>query len=375
MPASFLSAMTRRPPPAISLAPPRGAVLPNDPALEDRVVLFPSLGHLTPGGDHWVVGVHGDVFTRGRIGLTKRMLLKLLQRAMRAPDEAMASEIFQQRIARFVANDRVGCRVAVRIADQVHVLPKTSRRNGHFQAVVRVPVSRLPPAAETSGQIAAPIQLEVCGLPAALSLAAGPLAAGQAYLVGRTGLSIISDIDDTLKHSYVACKRTLLANTFLRPFEAIPGMAPLFREWEEQGAAFHYVSSSPWQLYPHLAEHLASEGFPAGSYHLRAFRLRDHLIRRLLMLRRSGKSGVIRSLFKMFPERRFLMIGDSGEHDPEIYGAMARRYPHQVAGILIRQLDGSRNSQARYARAFRGVPYDAVRLYRDASELTDVTRP
>jgi phosphatidate phosphatase APP1 len=345
--------------------PPAGH--PTDLAIEDRVVLFPSLGHLAPGGDHWIVGVHGDVFTRGRIGLTKRMLLKLLQRAMRAPNEAMVSDIFQQRIARFVANDRVGCRMAVRIADQIHVLPKTSRRNGHFQALLRVPVSRLPSVEETSGQIAMPIQLEVFGSQGAL-----PLAAGQAYLVGQTGLSIISDIDDTLKHSYVACKRTLLANTFLRPFEAIPGMAPLFREWEEQGAAFHYVSSSPWQLYPHLAEHLASEGFPAGSFHLRAFRLRDHLIRRLLMLRRSGKAGVIRSLFKQFPERRFLMIGDSGEHDPEIYGAMARRYPHQLAGILIRQLDGTRNSQARYARAFRGVPYDAVRLYRDAADLADL---
>jgi phosphatidate phosphatase APP1 len=346
---------------------------PAGAALKDRVVLFPSLGHLAPGGDHWVIGVHGDVFTRGRIGLTKRMLLKLLQRAMRAPNEAMASEIFQQRIARFVANDRVGCRVAVRIADQVHVLPKTSRRNGHFQATLRVPASRLPTATETTGQIAMPIQLEVFGLPDALSsLAASPLAAGQAYLVGRTGLSIISDIDDTLKHSHVACKRTLLANTFLRPFEAIPGMAPLFREWEEQGAAFHYVSSSPWQLYPHLAEHLAGEGFPAGSFHLRAFRLRDHLIRRLLMLRRSGKAGVIRTLFKTFPHRRFLLIGDSGEHDPEIYGAMARRYPHQIAGILIRQLDGTRNSQARYARAFRQVPYDAVRLYQGAADLADL---
>jgi phosphatidate phosphatase APP1 len=295
------------------------------------------------------------------------MLLKLLQRAMRAPNEAMASDLFQRRIARFVAHDRVGCRMAVRIADQLHVLPKTSRRNGHFQAILRVPANRLPPTAEASGQIATPIQLEVFGHPAEL-----PLASGQAYLVGQTGLSIISDIDDTLKHSHVGCKRTLLANTFLRPFEAIPGMAPLFRDWEERGAAFHYVSSSPWQLYPHLAEHLADERFPAGSFHLRAFRLRDHLIRRLLMLRRSGKAGVIRSLFKTFPQRRFLMIGDSGEHDPEIYGVMARRYPHQLAGILIRQLDGPKDSPARFARAFRGVPYDAVRLYRDAAELADL---
>lgn len=347
--------MTRRPAALSNLLP------------EDRVVLFPSLGYLSAGGEHWNVGVHGDVFAAAKVGLTKRMLLRLLQRAMRAGEAEMASELFQQRIARFLALDRSGRRVAVRIGEQVHVLPKKTRRNGHFQASVRVPVNVLGSADASHGHVAAPIPLEVCGLGDPL-----PLAAGQVYLMNQTGLSVISDIDDTLKHSHVICKRTLLANTFLRPFETIPGMAPLFRSWAEQGAAFHYVSSSPWQLYPHLAEHLTEEGFPAGSFHLRAFRLRDHLIRRILMLRRSGKASVIRAMFKTFPQRRFLLVGDSGEIDPEIYGAMARRFPRQVAGILIRQLDGPKNAPARYAKAFRSVPFDLVRLYRDASELADL---
>ena len=203
----------------------------------------------------------------------------------------------------------------------------------------------------------------------------GVAATGQVRLLGRRGVSIISDIDDTLKHSYVACKRTLLCNTFLKPFETIPGMVGLFREWSATGAAFHYVSSSPWQLYEHLTEHLALEGFPAGSFHLRPFRLRDHLLRRLLMLRRSGKLSVIRSLVKTFPERQFLLVGDSGEHDPEIYGAIARRYPRQVAGVLIRQLGGARDSRRRYAKALRGVDPAVVRLFTDAEELADVRFP
>src|SRR5439155_2309238 len=132
------------------------------------------------------------------------------------------------------------------------------------------------------------------------------------------------------------------------------------------GAAFHYVSSSPWQLYEHLVAHLAEEGFPTGSFHLRSFRLRDHLLRRILMLRRSGKAGVIRSLLKMFPQRQFLLVGDSGERDPEIYGAMARRYPRQVAGILIRQLSGERGVRRRYARAFRRVDPKRLTLFEDA---------
>ena len=347
--SSLLSVMTRRPAPQTNLA------------CEDRVVLFPSLGHLSRDGQHWVVGIHGDVFADGKMGLTKRMLLKLLQRAMRAPDAAMHSDLFQDRIARFVALDRPGRRVAVKIGEQVHVLPKRSRRNGHFQAAVRIPVGRLEEGCR------ARIGLEVCDDDDRRSLAEG-----QVYLLGDTGVSVISDIDDTLKHSYVGCKRTLLANTFLRPFEVVPGMAPLFREWADEGAAFHYVSSSPWQLYRHLAEHLALEGFPAGSFHLRAFRLRDHLIRSILMLRRSGKASVIRSIFRTFPQRRFILVGDSGEADPEIYGAMARKYPLQVAGIYIRQLGGPKDAPPRYAKAFRRLPTKSVTLFREAHELADV---
>jgi phosphatidate phosphatase APP1 len=351
---SLLETMTRRSRPLTTLAD------------EDRVVLFPTLAQPSPDGGHWMVNVHGDVSTPRRLSFGKRVLLKLLKRAMRASDEEINGPIFQERIARFVASDQAGRRVEVRIGDEVHRMPHKTRRNGHFQAAVRVSDSLARRCAESAAVGAERyLELEVVG----------SNATGQAYLVDPTGLSIISDIDDTLKHSYVSCKRTLLANTFLRPFETIPGMAPLFRDWWSQGATFHYVSSSPWQLYGHLAEHLADEGFPTGSFHLRSFRLRDHLLRRILMLRRSGKLGVIRSLFQMFPGRRFLLVGDSGEHDPEIYGALARRYPRQVTGILIRQLDGQRNLRRRYARAFRRVEPGLVQLFSDAAELTSVRLP
>jgi phosphatidate phosphatase APP1 len=348
---SLLDTMTRRHRPQ------------NDLAREDRVVLFPSIGKLNASGDEWHVQIHGDISTACQLGLGKRVMLRLLRRAMGAATEEMAGPLFQERIARFVARDRPGRRVAVRIGDETFKLPKKSRRNGHFQAAVRIPDRHVRDWAETAAVGSEKyLQLEVPD--------AGAI--GQVYLLEPTGLSIISDIDDTLKHSQVGCKRTLLTNTFLRPFEAIPGMAPLFRQWWAEGAAFHYVSSSPWQLYEHLAKHLAGEGFPGGSFHLRAFRLRDHLLRRILMLRRSGKVSVIRGIIKMFPQRRFLLVGDSGEHDPETYGALARRYPRQVVGLLIRQLGGPSDTRRRYARAFRSVDASLVRLYRDAEELIDL---
>ena len=57
----------------------------------------------------------------------------------------------------------------------------------------------------------------------------------------------------TVKVSNVLNKRELLANTFLREFTPIEGMAALFRRWgRAHGAVFHYVSASPWQLQPEL---------------------------------------------------------------------------------------------------------------------------
>lgn len=349
--SSLLDVMTRRSRPLTNLAD------------EDRVVLFPTLGQLSRDGRHWIVNVHGDVSAEGQLTLGKRLLLKLLQRTMRASNEAFGSELFQQRIARFVARDRSGMRIAVQIGDHVVPLPKKSRRNGHFQAAVKIPREELPDSASEL-------------LPVAIHGAAEAVpTAGTVRLLPHRGLSIISDIDDTLKHSFVACKRTLLANTFLKPFVTIPGMAGLFRDWSAAGAAIHYVSSSPWQLYQHLSEHLAQEGFPDGSFHLRAFRLRDHLLRRVLMLRRSGKIAVIRNLLRAYPQRQFLLVGDSGEHDPEIYGALARRFPEQVVGVCIRQLDGPRDTQRRFDRAFRRVDPSLVQLYRESHELAAVRLP
>jgi hypothetical protein len=348
--------MTRRPLPVTSFAG------------NETVALFPSLGHLTDRGQMWQIPVHGEIYSHGRVGLGKRFLLKMLQRAMKAPDAAIQSELFRARISRFIANDCKGRVLSVRCGGEPPVATKRSRSNGHFFGTLRIPA--LAPE-----QLAPdPLAPHASGAATSIDLAVvrpggEPIAIGRAYLLPERGLSVISDIDDTLKHSHVACKQSLLANTFLRQFEPIAGMSEVFRGWAASGAAFHYVSSSPWQLYPHLAAHLSEQRFPEGSYHLRAFRLRDHLIRRILMFRRSGKAAVIRGILQTFPSRRFVLVGDSGEIDPEIYGAMARKFPRQVAAIFIRQLSGPRDTTARYQRAFRGVRECAVRLFREADEL------
>jgi phosphatidate phosphatase APP1 len=188
-------------------------------------------------------------------------------------------------------------------------------------------------------------------------------------LVPAEGLSIISDIDDTIKHSEVHDTRRLLRNTFTQPFEPIPGMAEVYRDWAAEGAAFHYVSSSPWQLCSPLLEMLESADFPRGSMHLKRFRLKDRSILSLLKDPRSTKPPIIQALLDAWPKRRFLLVGDAGELDPEIYGQIARDNPNRIRSIHIRIAPGGDDSPLRFRKAFAGLGPVKCSLFTDPKML------
>ncbi len=192
---------------------------------------------------------------------------------------------------------------------------------------------------------------------------------GRVQLLRPEGFSVISDIDDTIKISVVTDKRELLANTFLREFRDVPGMARAYGRWAEVGAAFHYVSSSPWQLYPALSEFMARKGFPPGAFHLKSFRLKDRTFFELFAAPEDTKIPTIESILSAFPGRRFVLVGDSGEKDPEIYGTIARRYRDQVAHVFIRDVSPENEQWERFAAAFSGLPESSWTVFRDAEVL------
>jgi phosphatidate phosphatase APP1 len=185
---------------------------------------------------------------------------------------------------------------------------------------------------------------------------------------------VISDIDDTIKVSEVRSKEALLANTFLREYRAVEGMAPAYRPWAAAGAVFHYCSASPWQLYEFLAEFLERTGYPAGTVHLKTFRVKDTSFFNLFASPEEYKRGVIEPILETFPRRRFLLVGDSGEKDPEIYATLARKYPKQVAGILIRDVTDERADAERYRKCFEGLPRERWHIFTDPKELERVTQ-
>jgi hypothetical protein len=181
-------------------------------------------------------------------------------------------------------------------------------------------------------------------------------AKGRVRLIEPEGVSVVSDIDDTIKVTEVpAGKKIVLARTFLQGYEEAPGMRDRYLQIRDEhaDASFHYVSGSPWQLYSLLQQFLITEtGFPEGTFHMKSLRKnlfdRDswHDIRNFVIAGESvtleQKIEQITALMLNLPRRKFILIGDSGEKDPEVYRAMVGLFPGQVKEIRIRDVLGER---------------------------------
>ena len=302
---------------------------------DESVVLYPSFGHQEPNGRYWRVYVRGLVHEPVTLNFQKRLMLNFISRMMDATPEELQSPLFRERLEGFLVGPRRGRPIAVTVGRQVFPLRKTNR-NGHFFGKVRLSNEQLGELQEEGHFSAGWLRFSV-----ALSDHDDRAFVGAAQLAAPQGLSVISDIDDTIKHTEVLCRRAMLANTFVREFRAVEGMVDFYRTLADLGAAFHYVSYSPWQMFRPLADFSSLAGYPQGPFHLRTFQLSKHMLGKLLLSRSSGKTTVVRWILRAFPNRRFLLIGDSGQHDPEIYGAVARKHPNQVAGILIRELENN----------------------------------
>jgi phosphatidate phosphatase APP1 len=344
---------------------------PNDKSVSDlkpihQARLFPSLGYYDAKRGYWRALVHGRVFIDGRVPMGTRILLRGLKRAMQATPEDVASETFRRRIDGFLAAPGKRRRIVLDIAGHSYQLRRRTRKNGAFYGTLRLP-DQLAPTSNGQSKV---LQMDL--LRSSDPVASLAPISGSLHLVQSRGLSVVSDIDDTIKRTEATSKREMLANTFLRPFEVVEGMSQLYQAWQAQGCDFHYVSSSPWQLYEPLAELCEISNFPPGSMHLRYFRVRDEMFKRFRPIRRNAKVGIIIRIIKALPNRKFILVGDSGEKDPEIYRFLAKRFPANVAAVLIRNLAASPLSQKRSQKLLALSDVIDIKIFDQADQIADV---
>jgi phosphatidate phosphatase APP1 len=358
----FLPVLTQAP----AVAEPEHSGVSSEIKSDERVVFFPTLGRRQADGS-WLVGVHGWIHEPEEGSKTRAAILSGLKRVVGVPrgslleDEA-ARKIFETRVRAFLVDNERGKRIAVRFGSETFVLPVKSEANGHFRTSLELSADVV---AQRVDDADGTMQLDFAAVTAADD---SRRFAGRVALIPPTGVSVISDIDDTVKITDVTATKAMIQNTFLREFRAVPGMADLYQRWAAQGASLHWVSSSPWQLYEPLAEFLRAAGFPHGSFHLKLFRMKDSTFLDLFASSEETKPRAIEPLFEEYPGRTFRLVGDSGEHDPEVYGAMARKYPKQVEGVFIRNVTEEIDT-ARFEAAFVGVPKELWQVFRSAEEI------
>jgi len=168
-------------------------------------------------------------------------------------------------------------------------------------------------------------------------------------LIERQGISVISDIDDTIKITGIpAGGEVIVRNTFFRDFSPVPEMADRYRNLGN--IPFHYVSGGPWQLYRPLNEFIRESGFPPGSFHMKSVPKNllspttwKSLIKLIGDATVEQKIVQISEILQRFPERQFILVGDSGEHDPEVYSHIRDTFGGQVREIWIRDVVNASN--------------------------------
>lgn len=144
---------------------------------------------------------------------------------------------------------------------------------------------------------------------------------------------VISDIDDTILETGVQrvgrmIRQTLTGSALTRT--AFPGAPELYRDLAAGVNPVFYISSSPWNLHAFLDAFVGHRDFPRGPL----------LLRDLLggAAGREPKAERIDEVLALHPDLRFVLLGDSGEHDPEIYLDTVRRHPGRILAVYIREV-------------------------------------
>jgi phosphatidate phosphatase APP1 len=167
-----------------------------------------------------------------------------------------------------------------------------------------------------------------------------PVYADVFVVAPETAFGLVSDIDDTVM--VTALPRPLLAgwNTFVLNEHArtpTPGMAVLYDRLHRAHprSPVLYLSTGPWNVAPTLTRFLSRNLYPAGPLLLTDWGPTPD---RIFRSGRAHKVAQLDRLAEEFPGVKWLLIGDDGQHDEEIYGDFAAAHPDNVAAVAIRQL-------------------------------------
>lgn len=170
---------------------------------------------------------------------------------------------------------------------------------------------------------------------------------GEIMVISRKPqYGVISDIDDTILISYATTKlmkfRLMLFNNALTrmPFEGVSAFYQALQHGAIKGTRnpLFYLSNSEWNLYDLLFEFIEYNRIPKGPLLLREMEIRLLRFWKMREYNKNHKMEKLRQLFTFFGDMKFILIGDSGQKDPEVYARIVREFPGRVLAVYIRDV-------------------------------------
>jgi phosphatidate phosphatase APP1 len=153
---------------------------------------------------------------------------------------------------------------------------------------------------------------------------------------------VVSDIDDTLMHSFIYRKvlkfRTLMF-TSIEKRQTVDNMQHLLHQITLRGAAPFYLSNSEQNLYPLIYRFLMHHKFPEGPLFLKKMRSLWDVLRNIKFpILNMHKQQTLEELLSLFRDKKFVFMGDNTQHDLAIYLEAAAKFPGRVPYIIIRKV-------------------------------------
>ena len=341
--------------PAILILLFSGTVFTKEPVKDETIIFPPTYGWINNGEIN--VYIHAWVFKMKEDSILRNSLIKFLSKFFDV-DKIDNKKLFEDRLRYFLADNKGKREITVDIMGEKYTLPKTAS-NGHCNTIIKF--------RNNSKSDLIDKRVNFSTLP---SESENPVFSGSFQIIGEKGYSIISDIDDTIKISNVLNRNELMRNTFTKKFEPVDGMSKLYKIFEKKECSFHYVSGSPWQLYSPINNFIIDEQFPIGTVDLKYFRIKDKsLIEFIFADQLTYKLNTIKTMLDRFPGRQFILIGDSGEKDPEVYSELANQYKDRIKYIFIRDVGLiDENSQRRKDVILKSGNVKMI-IFKEAKEL------
>jgi phosphatidate phosphatase APP1 len=179
-------------------------------------------------------------------------------------------------------------------------------------------------------------------------------AKGHVYIPYTTQYGFISDIDDTflISHSSNLRKRLFVLFTqnarTRKPFEGVVKhyqMLAVSNTTPEAPNPFFFVSSSEWNLYDYILEFTKVHEIPQGVFLLNTLKQFSQLLRTGQNNHQTKFTRIARIL-ENYPSQRFVLLGDSSQHDPYIYEAIVAHFPKQIHAVYIRDVYAKNKQKA-----------------------------